>query len=123
MKSRVLNGGIENLHTMYNTDRMAGTIQRRLQLHQASGIAGGYSIYAERFNQCCLPIAKRRGGSWLHEVVDSGGTATDWRLWNFRDFQFRYLRQQLAWLRAHALGMLEVTGVVICNLQRERMPL
>ncbi len=93
------------------------------QLKQAAGIGRDHSGGACRQQIFDLPIAELIGGIRLQQVEHARRTAAQGRLGDFRDLEFRNSRQQPPRLFAHALRMLQMTGVVICRTQSQRMPL
>src|ERR687897_399115 len=64
-----------------------------------------------------LALAQLGGGLRLHQVVDAGGAAAELPLGRLDQVQPWNRAQQLAWLGAHALGMREMAGVVVGQLQ------
>ena len=86
--------------------------ERGLKLEDATGIAGGDNIGPETGNEFGFAIAERIGGLWLNEIVDSRGTAADGGFGDLRKFETGNAGEQSARLRAHALRMLQMAGVV-----------
>ena len=86
--------------------------ERRLKLEDAAGIAGGDNISLELRNEFGFAGAEGVGGIGLNEIVDSCGAAADGRFGNLRKFKVRNTREQSPRLRAHALRMLQMAGIV-----------
>lgn len=91
--------------------------ERRLKLEGAAGIASGDDISVELRDEPGFAIAQGFSGVWLNEIVNAGGAAADGGFGNFSKFQTRDAGEQSARLRAHALGVLQVAGVVECHAE------
>ena len=68
-----------------------------------------------------LARAELGGGLGLHEVVDAGRAAAQLPVGGLEQLELRDPAQQRARLRADALRVREVAGVVVGDAQRERM--
>ncbi len=94
-------------------DAMVCFCERRLQLQEAAGISRGHYVCLERGDQAGFAVAEFGGGFGLDEIVDSGGAAADGRFGNFKQLRAGNLQRGGTWaVRDHALGMLQVAGIV-----------
>src|SRR5437867_1113114 len=91
-------------------------------LQDASGITGRNDVGLERGDVARLPFAELRGRLRLHEIVDAGAAAADLRFSRRQQLDSRNRGQQRPRLRAYALRVREVTGVVIDNPRLDWMP-
>ncbi len=73
----------------------------------------------QRNNQLGFAIAQRVGSVRLNEIVDPRRAAADGSFWDFRELEARNISEQLARLRAHTLGMLQVAGIVERHAQAQ----
>lgn len=105
-------GSIQNLNRMNDRSVAAKTSQGGLELEEAAGVAGGHDIGVERCDELGFAVAEGVGGVGLDQIVDSGGAAADGVFWDFSEFELGNICQQLAGLRADALCMLKMTGIV-----------
>lgn len=99
----------------------AKTSQGGLELEEAAGVAGGDDIGVERGDELGFAIAEGIGGFGLDQIVDSGGAAADGVFRDFGEFELGNICQQLAWLRADALGVLEMARIVEGYAEAERI--
>jgi len=83
-----------------------------LELQDAAGIARSDDVDSEMGNQFGFAIAKGLGGVGLHEIVDARGATADGGFGNFGEFQPGDAGEQSARLRANALRVLQMAGVV-----------
>jgi hypothetical protein len=86
-----------------------------LELQDAAGIAGGDHVDFKLRHKLGFAIAEGFGGVGLNEIVNSCGAAADGGFWNFGKFEIRNAGEQGARLRADALRVLQMTGVVKRN--------
>src|SRR5712691_8766720 len=91
-------------------------------LQDASGIAGRNDVGLERGDVARLPFAELPGRLRLHEIVDAGAAAADLRFRRRQQLDSRNRGEQRPRLRAHALRVREVTGIVIHDARLDRMP-
>lgn len=97
--------------------------ERRLELEDAAWISGGDDIGSEMRNELGFAIAEGIGGVWLDEIVDSRRAAAEGRFGNLDEFKPGNTSKQIARLRAHALRMLQMTGIVERHAQFQEMAL
>ena len=114
-------GSIENLNRMNDGSVAAKTSQGGLELEKAAGVAGGDDIGVERSDELGFAIAEGVGGVGLDQIVESGGATADGVFWDFSEFELGNICQQLAGLRADALCMLKMTGIVEGYAEAERI--
>ena len=100
---------------------LAEACKRELELKQAARIAGGDHVGVERRNELSFTVPQVVGSIGLDKVVDSRGATTNRGLGNFHKLQVRDIREQVSGLHAHALGMLQVAGIVIGDAKFEPM--
>jgi hypothetical protein len=105
-------GGVEELDGVEYGDWVRGFAEGGLELENAAGIAGGDYIGVKSGDEVCFAIAEFAGGVGLDEIIDARGAAADRRFGNFKEFEAGDLGEQLARLRADALGVLEMAGIV-----------
>jgi hypothetical protein len=67
------------------------------------------------------PVAELHRGFRLHQVVDSRGAAADRGFGDFQQLELRDAFQQHARLRADALRVLQVAGIVVGHAQAQRV--
>lgn len=114
-------GSIEELDGVHNGRFLMPAGEGGLELENAAGIAGGHNVGTELGNEFGFAIAESFCGAGLHQIVDSGRAAADGSFGDFRKLQTRDASEQRARLAAHALRMLQVTGIVKCHAQLQRM--
>ena len=86
--------------------------KRRLKLEDAAGVAGGDDIGSKMRNEFGFAVAEGIGGVWLHEIVDSRRAATDGGFGNLGELKAGNACEQRARLRAYALRMLQMAGIM-----------
>src|SRR5215467_3541152 len=86
--------------------------ERGLKLKGAAWVAGGNNIGLERRNEFGLAVTEGIGGVRLNKIVDSCRATADGGLGNFRELDSRNACEQSPRLRAHALRMLQMAGIV-----------
>ena len=86
--------------------------KRRLKLEGAARISGGDDVGSDMRNELGFAIPKRFGGIGLNKVVDSRGAAADGGFGYLYELKAGNAREQSTRLRAHALCMLQMTGIV-----------
>ena len=91
--------------------------KRRLKLEGAAGIAGCDNVGSETRNQLGFAIAEGVSGVGLNEIVDSSGAATDGGFGDLDQLKRGNAREQRARLRAHALRMLQMAGIMKRNAE------
>src|SRR5262249_1012924 len=82
-------------------------------LHHAAGIACCHDVGPERRDIARFSLAELMGGLRLHEIVDTRTSAADLLLRWSQHFQPGNRPQDITRLRAHALRVRQVTGVVV----------
>src|SRR4051812_9686149 len=106
--------GVQHRHPVAEPLRMRGYLDRAARVRSHDGLGAGAEQVAR------LAPAEVGGGVGLHGVVDARRAAADLPLRRLHDVHPGYRRQQLARLRADALRVGEVTGVVVGHPHRKR---
>ena len=112
---------VEQLDDVANRQLSTRAWEGRLELQQAAGVAGHNHVRVQRGDVARFPVAELRRGFRLHQVVDSRGAAADRGFGDFQQLELRDAFQQGARLRANALRVLQVAGIVVGHPQAQRV--
>src|SRR5438046_2692340 len=111
-----LNRLMQQLHRVQHGHPVPEPLRVRRDLDRAARVRRGYDLGAGVEQVARLAPAELGGRLRLYEVVDAGRPAADLPLGRIDELELRDHPQQVAWLRANALRMREVTGVVVDDL-------
>jgi hypothetical protein len=112
---------VEQLDAVANRQLSPRAREGRLELQQAAGVAGHNHVRIQRGDVARFPVAELRRGFRLHQVVDSRGATADRGFGDFQQFELRDASKQRARLRADALRVLQVTGIVVSHAEAQRV--
>src|SRR5712692_6703353 len=112
---------IQQFHHVQDGHCAPVALQPRGNLQQATGIAGNDRIGVCRRAVLRFAVAQLLRGSGRDQVVDARGAAADFPVGNFHDLELGDCGERLAGLRANALRVLQMAGIVIGDAHRQRL--
>src|SRR5437764_1284922 len=116
-----LNRRLNQLYRVDHAQRPTHLLAHGRDLDRAAGVAGGDHLRACGEQVVHLPPPELGGGLGVQQVVDTRGPAANLPLRGLDHLELRDLAEQLARLGAHRLGVRQVTGVVVGDLDGDRM--
>src|SRR5687768_5246685 len=111
-------GLVDDFYEVHDAHRPARGLEAGGDLKETPGVARHDYFGIRSEDVLHFAIAQLRGGLGFEEIVDPGGTAADFGFGNLMHADTWNRLQEPARLHAHALGMLQMTGVVISGLER-----
>src|SRR5229473_3026837 len=115
------NRRIQQFHHVQDGQRAPVALQPRGNLQQATGIAGNDCIGVCRRAVLCFAVPQLLRGSGRDQIVDTRRAAADFPVGNFHDLELGDCGQRFAGLRANALRVLQMAGIVIGDAHRQRL--
>jgi hypothetical protein len=112
---------VDQLGRVQHAQRPPHLLADGRDLDRAAGVSGGDGVRARREQVLDLPPAELSGRLGIQQVVDTCGTTADFPLGGLDQLERGDLAEERARLRPDALRVGQVAGVVVGDLQRDRV--